>query len=928
MMLNNSDPTSALSADIHLLGNLLGTVIRELHGDAALDTVEQVRAAAKARRGDDQAAHAALIDLIRDLDLDQRRVLIKAFSNYFQLINIAEDQQRIRVLRQREREGVSGESVDSAVAALRAAGITADDLRAQLEGMRVRLVMTAHPTESKRQEVLVKLRHVAQMMSRRDAAGLLPREERTLEAALAEEIEELWQTNPTRAARATVADEVEFGIYFITSVIMDIALDVESDLRAALETHYPGPDWSTLPPILHYASWIGGDRDGHPHVTPEVTLHTLSTLRQAARRVYLKEIAHLGEHLTQSTRDVPVSEALRAFVQHGRETPHFPGELYREALDLIALTLEADGYRSGEELGDDLRLLADSLRQGGGQRAAGGVLDRLIRKIDLFGLHLVPLEVRQDARLHAAALDEILREYQICPNYLALPEDEKQAELLCEIVNPRPLFPVEPDFSPATNQIIATWRMIAAAHAQYGPAVIDTVIASMCTAPSDVLTLLLLAHAVGIENHVDVVPLFETVDDLEHAPRIMAALFAMPNYRATLARRGDHQQIMLGYSDSGKDGGYLASNWGMYLAQQRLGDLCRAQDIRLELFHGRGGSIGRGGGPTNRAILAQPPGSMQGRIKITEQGEVIAYRYSNAAIARRHLHQVLNAVLRSACVPASPPGPLSIQNGEGTTNVTPVGSVGAELAPPNVEGEAGPESGWLAVMDRLAEAGRTAYRNLVYETPGFVEYWSAATPLNELAAMPIGSRPSKRGQGGFDQIRAIPWIFSWMQSRAIVPSWYGVGLAFEHYCQGDDCTGAGLERLQAMYRHWPFFAALVDNVELDLAKADMGIAEQYAGLVADPALRAAIFDRIRDEHARACRYVSLITGQDELLSHNPVMRRSIDRRNPYVDPLNFIQVALLRDLRGRDPAAPDYADLLSAVMETVNGIAAGLKTTG
>jgi phosphoenolpyruvate carboxylase len=826
-------------------------------------------------------------------------VLIKAFSNYFQLINIAEDQQRIRVLRQREREGASGEAVDSAIAALHEAGVPADDLRAQLEAMRVRLVMTAHPTESKRQEVLVKLRHVAQMMSRRDAEGRLPREERTAEAALAEEIEELWQTSPTRAARATVADEVDFGIYFITSGIMDVVLDVESDLRVALETHYPGQDWSTLPPILHYASWIGGDRDGHPHVTPEVTLQTLRTLRKAARRVYLDEIARLGEHLTQSTRELPVSAALGAFVQ--RETPRYPGELYREALELIALKLDADGYRSGDDLRADLRLVAHSLRQGGGHRAAGGRLDRLIRKVDLFGLHLVPLEVRQDARLHAAAIDEILRAYQICPNYLALPEDEKQAELICEIINPRPLFPVDPDFSPATNQIIATWRMIAAAHAQFGPLVIDTVIASMCTAPSDVLTLLLLAHAVGIEHHVDVVPLFETVDDLEHAPHIMADLFSTPEYRAYLTQRGDHQQIMLGYSDSGKDGGYLASNWGMYLAQQRLGDLCRAQGIRLELFHGRGGSIGRGGGPTNRAILAQPPGSMQGRIKITEQGEVIAYRYSNAEIARRHLHQVMNAVLLAACAPAE---------------------VGALLAAPENETD------WRAVMDLLADAGRTAYRALVYETPGFVDYWMAATPLNELAAMPIGSRPSKRGQGGFDQIRAIPWIFSWMQSRALVPSWYGVGLAFEHYCEVDDCTGAGLDRLQAMYRNWPFFAALVDNVELDLAKADMGIAAQYAGLVADPALRAAIFDRIREEHARACRYTGLITGQEGLLSHNPVMRRSIDRRNPYVDPLNFIQVALLRDLRGRDPSAPDYADLLNAVMETVNGIAAGLKTTG
>jgi phosphoenolpyruvate carboxylase len=893
-MPTTNEPSKPLSADIHLLGDLLGTVIREQHGDAAFETVERVRLNAKARRNGDPAAHVEMARIIEALDLERKRILIKAFSNYFQLINITEDQQRIRVLRQREQDGALSESIENAIAELRAAGIDAATLRARLDSLSVRLVMTAHPTEAKRKEVLIKLRHIAQMLSRRDRETLLPRETRALDAALAEEIEELWQTRPTRASRATVADEVDFGVYFFTSVIMDVALDVTDDLRAALETFHPDADWSDLPAPLRYASWIGGDRDGHSRVTPEVTLETLAALRAAARGVYLDEIAFLREHLTQDTGDLPPTDDLSATVLAERERPIFPGELYRDALDLIGERLAADAYRSGADLRADLRLIARSLQDHRGQRVAAGALDRLIRKVEMFGLHLVPLEIRQDTRLHAAAVDEILRHYEICDDYLNLPEDEKQTQVICEIVNPRPLFPIEPAFSDTTNMIIATWRMIAAAHARYGPGVIDTVIASMSAVPSDVLTLLLFAREVGAEAHLDLVPLFETVDDLDHAPAVMAALFEAPEYREYLDRRGLRQQIMIGYSDSGKDGGYLASNWGLHVAQERLSDLGRRMGVQIDLFHGRGGSIGRGGGPANRAILAQPP--VAGRIKMTEQGEVIAYRYSNAEIARRHLHQVMNAVLRAACAP--------------------------DLAAPE------PLPEWRAAMDTLAEAGRDAYRRFVYETPGFLAYWQQATPIGEIALMPMGSRPAARGAGGFAQIRAIPWVFSWMQSRAIIPSWYGVGHAFERYCEIDDCDGAGLDQLREMYRGWPFFTALIDNVELDLAKADMGIAAQYAALVEDVALRDTIFAEIRAEHARACHYICLITDQDDLLAAQPVMRRSIDRRNPYIDPLNFIQVALLRDLRALPPGDPDHEALLQAVMETVNGIAAGMKTTG
>jgi phosphoenolpyruvate carboxylase len=897
MLDSKTDLSSALSADIKLLGNLLGLVIREQHGKDAFDLVERVRADAKARRNNDLAATTSLTQTIQSLDLDSKRILIKAFGNYFQLINIAEDQQRIRVLRQREADGKLRESIDSAICEMKEAGISAKEVRALLDKLAVRLVLTAHPSEAKRKEVLVKLRDVAQIMATLNAQKLLPRERRELELTLSRRIEELWQTPPTRASQATVADEVDFGLYFITSVIMDVVVAIYDELQDSLDANYPDEDWSDLPGVLRFASWIGGDRDGNPNVTPEVTLETLSTLRRAARNAYLADIAYLTERLTQSVDEVPVSEALfeslpqKDIKQMTEMMTRYPGEIYRQKMHAIWEHLNADGYPTGQDLLDDLTLVADSLRQNRGRyTATSGTLRRLINKVRLFGLHLVPLDIREDAGRFTAALGEIFQHYGLASDYAALPEAEKQALLTREIGNPRPLFPVEPHFSDSTNRIVEMWRMIASAHRQYGTVVVDSVIASMSQQPSDVLTLVLFAKEVGVQDNVDLVPLFETVDDLQAAKHVLTTLFENPQYHQHLEARGKRQQIMIGYSDSNKDGGYLASNWNLYEAQETLAELCASQGVFLELFHGRGGSIGRGGGPTNQAILSQPPLSMQGAIKITEQGEVIAYRYSNAEIARRHLHQVMHAALLAMGLP------------------------------PNTEIRAE----WREVMTTIAEAGRKAYRALVYETPDFLTYWQQATPMNELAQMRISSRPAKRSQGGFSSIRAIPWVFSWMQSRAIIPSWYGVGTALETYC----VDGEGLETLKRMYQEWPFFRALVENLQLDLVKADMGIAELYAALVTDAKLRDEIFTRITSEHTRACDFICQITEQKELLSNNPVLRTSIERRNPYVDPLNFIQVSLLRELRGLRADTAEHDAIFAAVLSTINGIAAGMKTTG
>jgi len=882
---------SALRADIRHLGGLLGDIIREQHGDDAFNLVEDVRARAKDRRKTDPNGVGTLLLAIENLDTQRLRVLIKAFSNYFQLINIAEDLQRIRVLRQRESDGRLDESIASAVLTLRDSGMMAAEMRALLNEIRIRLVMTAHPSEAKRKEVLIKLQHVASMLARADLGDLLPREDRQLEAAICEEIEELWQTRPTRSSRPSVMDEVDFGVHFLTTEIMDRTIDIYDDLLFSLETAYPDEDWSNLPPVLGNASWIGGDRDGNPNVTADVTLETLRTMREAAREMYLDEVKLLETHFTQSLDEVRVSSALMDRVQAAFGYDRAGDEIYALFMREIHRQLKEDKYLSGDEFLADLLLVQRSLLENKGYFVANGMLRRLILKVRLFGLHLAPLDIREDARLQRAAVDELFRSYGVCESFNALDETEKQALLTREIQNSRPLFPLAPAFSDTTNRIIATWRMVARAHRLYGKAVIDSVIASMTMSPSDVLIMLMFACEVGVWRDVDLVPLFETIDDLKDAPEIMLTLFTNPEYRKHLEARGQRQQIMLGYSDSNKDGGYFSSNWNLYLAQQSLSEVCVEHGVRLELFHGRGGSIGRGGGPANRSILSQPPRSLHGRLKITEQGEVIAYRYSNADIARRHLQQVMNAVL---------------------------------LATANRSfSEAQPE--WREVMNTLSVTSQNAYRDLVYETPGFESYWQQSTPINELARMPIGSRPAKRSKGGFESVRAIPWIFSWMQSRAIIPSWFGVGSALETFCSA---APDGLDVLRKMFREWRFFRALVENVELDLAKADMGIAGLYASLVTDDTLREHIFSQVKSEHARACDYICRITGESTLLERSPVMQISIDRRNPYVDPLNFIQVVLLKRVRMLSPGTAEHETLLDLALATINGIAAGMKTTG
>ncbi len=907
-MSRTGESQSALSRDIHLLGNLLGEVIVEQHGADALRLVETIRKLAIRRRDeDDPALLEELWQRVLALEPEEREILVRAFSNYFQLINIAEDIQRARVLRQRARGSIVRESLADAVRSLHRAGLQAGDMASIFDQLRVRLVLTAHPSEAKRKEMLVKLRAVSEMMDRHDREDFPPRERAVFLEALREQIEALWQTPANRSTRKTVMDEVDFGLYYLTSVIMDVVLDVYEDLIRSLDEEFPEADWSQPQGLLRFASWIGADRDGNPNVTADLTLQTLATLRRTALQVWLREVALLQEQLTQAVRPdhdlKDLQEALARQPDAAALEALWPGQPWRQLLEGVRRRLQAtldekpDGYRDSRELIAELEGIRSSLLANDSRHVANGSLLRLIRKIRLFGLHLVPLELREDAGLQRAALAELLRHYGIEGDYEGLDEAAKQALLTREIANPRPFFPVDDrPFSEDTQRVIRAWRMVAQAHALYGTIAIDTFIGSMSQAPSDMLAMLLLASEVGVDEDLELVPLFETIDDLCDGPAIMRALFANEAWQRHLQargrRRGLHQQVMVGYSDSSKDGGYLASNWHLYRAQQELTATCAEHGIALQLFHGRGGSISRGGGPTNLAIRALPPGSLTYGTKITEQGEVIAYRYGNRDIGRRHLHQVMHAMMLALGDPQE-------------TQV---------------------EAAWMAAMDELAELGRQAWRDFVYGSEDFLTFWQQATPIGELARLPISSRPAKRSAaGGFGSIRAIPWTFSWMQSRAIVPSWFGVGHALETWCARE---ADGLERLREMYRSWPFFNAVLENAQLDVAKADLGIAGLYAReLVSDAALRQRYFRRIEEEHERTRRLLCAVSEQDNLLDSNPVIRLSIERRNPYVDPLNFVQVALLQELRA-DPEGPGQEAVLREVLATISGIAAGMKTTG
>jgi phosphoenolpyruvate carboxylase len=915
-----SEARDRLSEQIHQLGDILGETIIEQEGRALFDLVEEVRGLAKAHRSGDAASGGRLLARIESLPLAEARGVVRAFSTYFALVNLAEEQERVRVLRRRARDAHrSGEPVEETMAAallaLKEQGLTPDEIRPLIGGLLVMPVFTAHPTEAKRRTVLLKLADVAEALNRLDTEDLTPDERDAEVEGLRELIVSLWETEETRHTKPTVLDEVRGGLYYFENTLFDLVPEMERRLEKALATIWPGERFE-VPHFLRFGSWIGGDRDGNPFVTPAVTEETLREHQAAVLRLYRRALERMHGHLSVGAErgvDDALRESLEAdaalFPEEARRTRTLYGrEPYRQKMAFVyrrlQVTLEAasrpwradhrprpGAYASAAGFLADLRLVQRSLGRHSATRLAHGRLGDLITQAEVFGFHLATLDLRQHSVRHTDALAEILGRYGLVSDYAALPEAGRQEVLTAELRGRRPLTPAHLDFSDATNETVELFRLVRRAHERVGFESIRTYIVSMTRGPSDLLGILLLARDAGVDEHLDVVPLFETVEDLEGAEATLEALFTNDAYRTHLEGRQRRQTVMVGYSDSNKQAGYVTAHWHLHLAQRSMSALCRRHGVALTLFHGRGGTVGRGGGPANRAVLAQPPESVGGRLRLTEQGETVTTRYANTQLARRHLEQLLHAVIL-------------------TSGKRPIRS-------PSRGGA------WQEAMSALSPLAQRAYSDLV-GSETLVEYFRQATPLDELARLNIGSRPARRQPGSSIQgLRAIPWVFAWTQSRVTLPGWYGLGRALREWA-GEDA--ARWDTLVTMYRDWPFFRTLVNNSEVSLRKADMLIAAVYADLAERP-VRDAVFPRLHEEHERTVAGLLRITGEKELLDHAPWLQRSIRVRNPYIDPMNYVQVALLRKLRA-EPDAADEVALREAVLLSVNGIAAGLRNTG
>lgn len=929
-----------LSEAIHLLGDMLGEVLIELESRALFDVEERVRALGKDRRSEDPQAATlaarALAEQTAALSADQARVIASAFALYFDLVNTAEDNSRVNVLRQEALQKAPGpvhDSIEEAVQLLKVSGMTREQMTELLNELDVELVLTAHPTEARRRTVLSKIGRVAESLRAISAGQLLPRELEGQKQILRNEITTLWLTDRARTAQITPADEVRTALYFVGQIFWSALPQVYEIFQEALDRYYPG--LRAERPWLRMASWMGGDRDGNPSVTAEVTAETLHLHRGLAVENHRAALQDLSRRLSLSAQLVPLPEALNAWLERRTLLPphaarireRYPLEPYRLILALLADDLaeaSKDDMKSRllsriphtarvriADLTGPLAAIAGAVPQA----VARGPLDTTLRQLDIFGLHGVRLDIREDAARLNGAISEVLRGLGIENRFEDLDSAARQALLQRLLAEEPPELAAHPGVSPAGAETWALFQLIQRARSVYGSDLLGPFIISMAASPADVLVALLMARWTHCDTGLQIVPLFETIEDLENAPAIMRALFALPVYREHLDTCPDGQMVMVGYSDSNKDGGFLMANWALYQGQEQITQVCREHGVKLTLFHGRGGTAARGGGPTNRAILAQPGGTVAGRYRLTEQGEIISTRYSTNDLALRSVEQIVSAVLMASAPVCLAPDP-HIQDAPGAEGCAP------RVSPEDLPGA------WREAMRQMAAAARDKYRGLVFETPDFIQYWQAATPIEEIKRMRIGSRPAARKPGAeqVNKIRAIPWVFSWMQSRYNLPGWYGLGTGLAAL---RDAHASGLDLLQAMHESWPFFRVLLENAELALSKADMGIAEMYDALVPDRTLAGRIFTDIREEYQRTVDLVLAIKGQSELLAGEPVIQRSIRLRNPYVDPLNYIQVEMLTRLRAlEDPEGEEAQALREVVMLTINGIAAGLRNTG
>jgi phosphoenolpyruvate carboxylase len=907
---------SAFAQDEELLTDALREVIALGEGPDAVALLDDTIALGRRARLGDETAADELAKLVGALDLDQAEVLVRALTRWFQLINLAEDNERVRRLRDRDvahPERPRAGSLRQVVADLHAAGTSAEELQAVLERAELRLVMTAHPTEARRRTTIDKLARVFDLLHGLDERTH-PDRDSTRRRLLAT-IQELWGSDDIRAAELTVLDEVRGGLIHFASTLADTVPRIYRDLELAIAEYYPTPGDQggqgpvIVPPLLGFGSWIGGDRDGNPFVTPTMTVDALELMREQCLRLLESRLEQLAGRLSLSERLTGHARHLEPILAAGeRAFPSLAGTLatlnpeepYRRALTFVRERVRAtqtrapEGYTRSSELLDDLRRVERSLLQGSGALTASTDLRDFIRQVEVFGFHYARVDIREHARVHRRSLAEIYRLLGVCADYRNLPEDERLALLQDQIADRRPLVPADIGrFSDSTQETIETFRTLRETLREANRGAIHTYIVSGTEGPADLLEVLLLmkesslSGAGGRGAQLRIVPLFEAGATLQSAPQTMEALLAMPVYREALRSVADVQEIMIGYSDSNKDVGYLASAWAAYTAQVKLAEVLRSHEVDWFFFHGRGGAVGRGGGPTNGAILALPPGTVRARLKMTEQGEVLTAKYSVPEIAHRELELATSATLATGRARA------------------------------HEQGERFDE-----LMQEMADESAAVYRSIVHDDPDFVRFFETVTPVGEISRLRLGSRPAKRSQAaGIGDLRAIPWVFSWTQSRIVLPAWLGLGTALRSARQRH-----GVEPLRQMAVEWPFFTSVLSNAEMGCAKADLGIARRYVELWGDSSARERIWGRLEAELALTIEELVLIGGGERLLDSEPVLQASIDRRNPAVDPLSFVQVELMRRLREAGEDAPEQLRRVSQL--TINGIASGLRNTG
>ena len=920
---NKDEP---LRNDIRLLGRILGDTVREQEGDAIFDIVERVRQTAVrfARDGDPDAGkttRAELAALLDPLSRDTTQAVVRAFSYFLQLANIAEDEHHIRRRRAHDlagsppREGSLVHALDQLAESKVGQEAVADFFANAV----VAPVLTAHPTEVQRQSLIRNHRDIAHLLDQRERLQMTPDEEAENDLGLANAILTLWQSRMLRPVRLKVLDEVKNGISYFRETFFTELPRLYIQVTQQLHKRYPEKNWA-LPPFFRVGSWIGGDRDGNPFVTAEILRETLRLQSAATLNHYLEEVHELGAELPLSDLLVKVTPQLMALAEHSTDhSPQRSDEPYRRALSGIYARLaatarsldqfepvrheigQAEPYASPDALRADLKVLANSLKLNGSANLAGGRLRRLMRAVQVFGFHLAPIDLRQNSEVHARTVAELLAGAGRCPDYEVLSEVDRSKLLVEEIATPRPLYSPYLSYSEETQGELAIFFAARELRQRYGTAALPNCIISKTDGVSDLLELALLLKESGLlrpgaqpQLDVNIIPLFETIEDLQKSAATMDGLFKIPAYRELLAGRAGtkmpEQEVMLGYSDSNKDGGFLTSGWELYKAEIELTQVCQEHGVRLRLFHGRGGSVGRGGGPSYHAILAQPAGAVSGQIRLTEQGEVISTKYGNPDTGRRNLEVLLAATLEASLT--------------------------------DHENRVEPAEQFHCVMDQLSSLAFHAYRGLVYETPGFTTYFRQSTVVSEIATLNIGSRPaSRKPSERIEDLRAIPWVFSWAQCRLMLPGWYGFGSAVDGYLKANP---EGLATLHRMVHAWPFFKSLLSNMDMVLAKTDLAIASRYAELVSDPALRDSIFSRITAEWALTRQHLLAILEQDDFLADNPMLKRSLQLRSPYMDPLNHLQVELLK----RHRAGETDERVARGIHLSINGVASGLRNSG